>query len=145
MISSKASKTTKEIFSEKKVKHNLSLILSNETNTKKLEKVLVENKPEYFFKNILKKLPKHSEDVQFKYLKHSLNSINEFLLLLVMSFVGSQLKILRMSWYTSMKPFRTNLELVIKKYLCSWHDSFDGVDSSSNYQVLSVTSKYISS
>ena len=58
----------------------MSLTLSNETNTKKLEEFLVENKPEYVFKNILKKLPKHSEDVQFKYLKRTLNLINAFLI-----------------------------------------------------------------
>ena len=44
-----------------------------------------------------------------------------------------------MSSYTSMKPFRDNLELVKNKYL------FPGVESSSNYQVLSVMSNYISS
>ena len=43
-----------------------------------------------------------------------------------------------------MKPFQTNLELVIKKYLCSWNDSFPGVESSSNDQMLSGTINYIS-
>ena len=42
-----------------------------------------------------------------------------------------------------MKPFRYNLELVIKKYVCSLHDLFPGVDYSSNDQVLSGMSNYI--
>ena len=47
-----------------------------------------------------------------------------------------------MSWNKSMKPFRDNLELVTKKYLCSFYDSFPGIDSISNEQVLSGMSKY---
>ena len=30
--------------------------------------------------NELQKLPKHSDDTQFKYLKHTLNSMNAFIL-----------------------------------------------------------------
>ena len=98
-----------------------------------------------FFQTEIQNLPKHSEDGQFKYLKHTLNSMNAFLLYLVMSFMGSRFQIMRMSCYTRMKPFHTNLELVMKKYLCSWHDSFPGVDSNSNDQILSGMIKYISS
>ena len=47
-----------------------------------------------------------------------------------------------MSWYKSMKPFQDNLELVINKYLCSLNDSFPGIDSISNKQVLSGMGKY---
>ena len=50
-----------------------------------------------------------------------------------------------MSWYNSMNPFGYNLELVIKKYLCILHDSFPGIDYSSNYQLLSGIGKYNSS
>ena len=82
-------------------------------------------------------LTKHSEDGQFKYLRHTLNWIIDFLLSLVMSFVGSRLKILRMSWYTIIIIFWTNLELIIKKYLCRLHDALPGVDYSSNIQMLS--------
>ena len=44
-----------------------------------------------------------------------------------------------------MKPFRTNLKLVINNYLCSVHKSFPEVDSSSNDVMLSENSKYICS
>ena len=46
--------------------------------------------------------------------------------------MGSVLKLLSMSWYKSMKPFQNNLKLVIKKYMCIWHEYLPGVDSSSN-------------
>ena len=42
-----------------------------------------------------------------------------------------------------MKPFITNPELVIKKYLCSLHEYFPGFDSSLNDIRLSEISKYI--
>ena len=42
-----------------------------------------------------------------------------------------------MSRYTSMKLFRYNPELVIKKYLFSLHYLLPGIDSISNEQVLS--------
>ena len=80
-----------------------------------------------------------------KYFQQTLNSINAFLLLLVMSYVGSRFKLLRISWYIIMKLFRTNLKLVIKKYLCSFNESFPRVDSSSNDLILIEISKYISS
>ena len=102
-------------------------------------------KPGYFFKTELQQLPKHSEFCQFKYLNLTLNSINLFLLLLVISFLRSQFKTLRMSWYKIMKPFRDILELVINKYFCSFNDSFPGVDSYSNDQVFSGISNYFSS
>ena len=87
-------------------------------------------------------LSRPSADGQLKYLKYTLNSMNEFLLLLVISFLRSRLKILRMSCYKSMKTFQDNLELVINKYLCSLHDLFPGIDSISNKQVLSGMIKY---
>ena len=68
--------------------------------------------------------------------------MNAVILLLVISFLGSQFKILRMSWYTYMKPFLDHLELVMKKYLSSVYDSFPGFDSYSIYQLLSGRSKY---
>ena len=45
----------------------------------------------------------------------------------------------------NMKPFRDNFGLVIKKYLCSLHDSFPVMESISNEQALSGMSKYNSS
>ena len=47
-----------------------------------------------------------------------LNSTNKFLLFLVIYFVGSQFKILRMAWYKCMTTFRDNLQLFMNKYLC---------------------------
>ena len=88
---------------------------------------------------------KYTEDGQTKDLFQTLNLMNSFLFLLVMSYMGSQLKILRISWYSSMKSFQTNLKLVINKFFCSWHESFPGVESSSNDLILRVMSKYISS
>ena len=73
---------------------------------------------------------RYSEYGQMKYLTKTLNLLNAFLLQLVTSNVGSKFKILRMYWYSSMRPFRTNLKLVMNKNLFSWHVSFPGVDSS---------------
>ena len=47
-----------------------------------------------------------------------------------------------MSWYKSMKPFRTNLKLVMEKNVCGIHDSFPVVDYSSNDFMLSGMIKY---
>ena len=88
--------------------------------------------------------PHNSEYGKYKYLQQTLNSINAFLLSQVISYVVSNFKLLRMSWYKIMKPFRENLKLVINKYLCGMHDYFTGVDSSSKNIMLSVTSKNIS-
>ena len=54
---------------------------------------------------------------QEKYLQYTLNSINPFLLSLLMLSVGSRHKLLHISWYKNMKPFRTNLKFVIKIFL----------------------------
>ena len=51
------------------------------------------------------KPPNYSEDGQMKYLQRTLNLMNAFLLSLLMSYVGSRFKLLRMSWYRSMKQF----------------------------------------
>ena len=78
-------------------------------------------------------------------MQQNLNSINDFLMSLVMSYVGSWFKLLRISWYRIMKPFVTNLKLVINKYLCRLNESFPGVDFYSNFFVSIEISKYISS
>ena len=80
-----------------------------------------------------------------KDLKQTLNSIDEFLMSLVMSYVVSKFKILSISWYISMKKFLTNMKLVINKYLCRLNESFPGVDFYSNFFVSIEISKYISS
>ena len=60
------------------------------------------------------KPPHHSETGKIKYLQQTLNSMIDFLMPLVFSYVGSRFILLSVSWYISMKLFRTNLELVIK-------------------------------
>ena len=60
------------------------------------------------------------------------NIMNSFLVSLVIYFVGSRFKFLRMSWYKCMTPFQHHLNLVIKKYLCPFHDSFPVIDYKSN-------------
>ena len=116
---------------------------SNYTNIKNIEDLLVNNTEEYMSESDEPKPHKFSEYSQNKYLCQNLNSMHAFLPSLVMLFVGSQLKILRMSWYSSMKPFKTNLNLSIKKYLLRWHQSLPEVDHYSNDTMLSVMSKYI--
>ena len=70
--------------------------------------------------------------------------MNSFLLSLVISYVVSRFKLLRMSWYRNMKLFWTNMKLVMNKYLYSWNEYLPGFDSYSNYIMLSEIIKYIS-
>ena len=44
-----------------------------------------------------------------------------------------------------MTPFQDELVLVMEKYVCSLHDSFPGIDSISNEQLLNGIMKYNSS
>ena len=53
----------------------------------------------------MKNLPKYSEDGQMKYLQKTLSSKNVFILLLVISYVVSRFKLLRMPSYSIMKPY----------------------------------------
>ena len=80
-----------------------------------------------------------------KYLQQTLNSSNAFLMFLVMSDVGSRFELLRMYSYRRMKPFRTNLRLVINKCVCSLDEFSPWVHSFSNGVMLIEMSKYISS
>ena len=121
----------------------MSTTFSNVKDTKKIEEFLVENIMENHYEYEDKKPPHHSEAGQIIYLQQNLNSINAFLMSLVMSYVGSRFKLLTMSWYKNMIPFRTNFKLFIKKILCGVHDYFPGVDSSSNDDMLSRMSTYI--
>ena len=127
MIFRKSYRKLKEKFPEKKIKTYCESNIVSWNQYPKLEDVLVYNKPD-FSKSELEKLPKLSADNQYKDLKYTLNSMNEFILLLVIYFMESWFKILRMSWYTSMKLFRDNLDLVIKKYFCSFHNSLPSID-----------------
>ena len=134
-VSRNFSNNFKEKFPNHKRKHNMSLKLWHEVNTKELEYFLVDNKQElcYYSKPSADGLKK----IEFKYLK----SMNLFLLSLVIFCVGSWFKVLRMSWYKCMTPFLDSLQLVIKNYLCHWLASFPGIDYNSNKQVLSGISK----
>ena len=57
---------------------------------------------------------KFSEYFRMKYLGQNLNSMHVFIILLVMLFVEPRLKMLRMSWYSSLKPFQTKPEFIYK-------------------------------
>ena len=70
----------------------MSFALFHETNTKKLEDFSVDNKPECSYEYELEKLTKPSEYPQYKYLKYTLNSMNLFLLSLVIFFWGHDSK-----------------------------------------------------
>ena len=73
----------------------------------------------------------------------SFNLMTPFLVSLVVSFVWSRFKLLRMSWYKCMTPFQYQLHSVIMKYLCTFHYSFPGIYNISNEILLSGMSKYI--
>ena len=118
-VSRKFSDNLKENFLNHKQKHNVSLKLWHEVNTKKLDYFLVDNKQEPWYGS----KPSACSKTKQSYFQY-LNSMTPFLLSLVIYFVGSWFKILRMSWYKFMTPFWDNLQLVINKYLFCWHDSF---------------------
>ena len=87
------------------MKKHLSMTLSNIEYTKTFDYFLVENIMETHCESKDKKPPCHSEAENFKYLQQTFNSINYSLLSLVISYVGSQFKLLRMSLYKNMKQF----------------------------------------
>ena len=97
---------------------------------------LVENIMETHYEYDDEKSPHHSMNGKSKDLQQKLKSINYFILALVMSYVGSCFKLIRIYWYKNMKPFRTNLKLVWKKFVYGMHGSFLGDDSSSNVFML---------
>ena len=77
----------KETFSVNYGKHNVSMILSNVKYIKNIEIFLVENIIAIYYESEGKSPSKYIKDVQIKYLKQTLNSMNAFFLLLVMSSV----------------------------------------------------------
>ena len=102
---------------------------------------MVGNITEQIYSSEDENISKYSVNGQTKYLRQTLNSMIDFLLLLMMSYVGSVFKLLRMSWFISMKQFLTNLNLVINKYVHILHESFPGVDYYSNDIILIEISK----
>ena len=119
------------------------MTLSNNKDTNNIEYFSLKNIKETHYESEYENTPRHSVAGKNKYLQQTLKSNYDFLLLLVMSYVGSRFKLLRISWYRSMKPFRKNIKLVLKKKLCSLHHYFPGVESFSNDVMLSGASKYI--
>ena len=115
-------KQIKENFPNHKQKHNVSLNLWHELNPKKLDCFMIDNKQEpwYDSKPSLESLKKQ---FYYKYLK----SMTPFVLSLVISFVGSWFKILRVSWYKCITPFWDKVKLVVKKYLCQCHNSLHDI------------------
>ena len=99
----------------------MRITLSNVKDTKTSDGFLFENQMETHYKYYDEKTPRQIESGKPKYLQQTLNSMNNFLLLSVMSCLGSHFKLLRMSWYINMKPLRTNLKLFINKYFCVTH------------------------
>ena len=79
--------------------------LSNVKDTKKIEVFLAEKVTEINYSCEDEKPPRHSKNGKMKYLQQTLNQMNEFIMLLVMSCVGSRLELLRVSGYIIMKPF----------------------------------------
>ena len=77
-----------------------------------------------------------------KDLQQTLTSFNPNILLLLMSYGVSRFKFLSMCWYRSMKPFQTNLNLVII-FFNRMNGSFPVVAFSSNDLMWIKTSKKI--
>ena len=71
--------------------------VSNVKDTKKLRLFLFENITEIYYEYEDEKSPRHSEAGKNKYLRHTLNSINDFLMFLVISYMVSRFKLLRIS------------------------------------------------
>ena len=74
-------------------KRNMSLTFSNDKNIKTLEGFGVINTEEYIYELDEVRPHKYSEYGQMKDLVQTLNLMNSFLIFLVMSYMGSQLKI----------------------------------------------------
>ena len=78
------------------------MTLSNYEDTKNIKAFLVENITETHYKYADENPHCHSDAGQNKYLQQTLNSIDAFILSLLISHVGSCFKLLSMSWYRSI-------------------------------------------
>ena len=85
----------------------MSLNLRHEENTKTIDYFLVDNKPEPWDDSEPSAVVPKKTDCEY------FNLMNPFLVSLVISFVGYLFKVLSMSWYKFMTPFRHHLHLVI--------------------------------
>ena len=120
-----------------KQKYNTNLNLWHEVNTKKLEYLrLITNKNRGLIQNPAQMVKKKLE---FEYL----NSMTTLILPSIIYFVGSWLKILRMSWYRCMASFRDNFQLFIKNLFCHCHNSLSVIYYNPNKELLSVINKKI--
>ena len=121
----------------------MSITFLHVKDNKNMENVMIENIIETNYEYKDEKPLRHSQYGKIKYLQQTLNSINNFLLLLMMSYVVSHIKLISMYWCESMRPLRTNLRLVMQEIFFSLHYSFPGSDSSSNNFMLNEMIKYI--
>ena len=105
-------------------KQNVILRMKNVEQARKIDNVLIDNiNKEY--SDFQDEFPLYLiNNGQANSLKYTLSSIDPFLMLLVMLFVGSFSKLSWISWYKNMKPFRSNLKLVINKYVCGMNSQF---------------------
>ena len=103
----------------------------------KLDYILVDNKQEKWYDS------EPSAVVPEFFYHEYFNLMTTLLVSLLISLVGYQFKLLRMSWYKCMTPFRDHLHLVINKYLCPFYYSFAVIDYKSNEETLIGMSKYI--
>ena len=105
----------------------MSLNICREENTKTFHYFLVDNKPEPWDNSKTSAVfPERKYDHEY------FNLMTPSLVSFVASSVVSQLKLLRITWYKCMTPFRHHLHLLIKKYLCPFHNSFSIIDNISN-------------
>ena len=116
MVSNNSPDKRRIEFSYRQRKLNVSRNLCHEEYTQKLDYFLVDNKPEPWDDSEPSAVVRKNFDHEY------FNLMNLFLVSLVISFVGSRFKLLRMSWYKYMTPFRDHLHLVIKKYVRLFHN-----------------------
>ena len=90
-ISRNTVKKEKKSYQENYLK-NVSISLSNGKYTKNIKDSLIENILETHYESKDEKSPRHIESGQTKDFCQPLNSINSFLFLLVVSYVGTRLK-----------------------------------------------------
>ena len=118
-------KKMKENVSDNYGKNIMSITLSN-VKYKNNGDFQVDNITKIHYESEDEKPPHHSGAGKLKDLQQTLNLMNAFIMLLVMSYMKSGFKLLRISWYISMEQYFTSLKLVINKYLFIQHEYFPG-------------------
>ena len=100
MVSRKSSNELKHNFPHHQQKLNVILNICPEENTKTIDYFLVDNKPEPWDDSKPSVVVK-GKKIDYEYF----NLIIQFLVSLVVSFVGYRFKLLSMSWYKCMTRF----------------------------------------